>query len=522
MTRDEPPMMPYEFWTSPRFRSAFEARDMGKILRLFRTAEDHHDQFGPDGISQDLLAIWLRTTQTQISLLENGKSVVDSMSKMIRWAETLSIPNDLLWFDLTTTNRVPVDPKLDDEQGTPRRVGLAVARKAAGLSQEQLAERLHVDRSTIMRWESGQHVPQPYLWPKLAKVLEISRDRLAELLNKPAGPESGPIAEQSDRGYVNRRGFLGTSAGALLGFSAAMHPRLRFSVGESDIRYLLDRTARLRRLDNYLGGRDTYQTYLSELTSTVEYFAHSSSTADIRARLLGVISEQAQLAGWAAFDAGMHAEATGHYRRSLDAAKEAGDAALAGNALAFLAYQDVSASSPNIELAEASFATAEKHATPKVRALLLERKALTYASAKDGYATEKALSDARTALNTETTRAEPDWVFWVDENEIDIMSGRCWTELGQPSRAISVLDKALAKFDSTQARDKSLYSASLAHALIDNNEIERAAAVTIECIQLAEGVASVRPGMHIGSVVHRLRMHRALPRVAEVFEMAQN
>ncbi|MGH3620966.1 MAG: helix-turn-helix domain-containing protein, partial [Sciscionella sp.] len=63
---------------------------------------------------------------------------------------------------------------------------LMTARKAAGLTQEDLAAALRVERSTVVRWEAGQHAPQSYLWPKLAKVLGISRGELGTLLSPPA------------------------------------------------------------------------------------------------------------------------------------------------------------------------------------------------------------------------------------------------------------------------------------------------------------------------------------------------
>jgi DNA-binding transcriptional regulator YiaG len=40
-----------------------------------------------------------------------------------------------------------------------KRLGLVAARKAAGLSQERLAEQLDVERSTVQRWEAGQSTP---------------------------------------------------------------------------------------------------------------------------------------------------------------------------------------------------------------------------------------------------------------------------------------------------------------------------------------------------------------------------
>ncbi|SEF24729.1 Helix-turn-helix [Amycolatopsis pretoriensis] len=43
-----------------------------------------------------------------------------------------------------------------------RREELVSARKAAGLTQEKLAEVMCVDRSTVIRWEAGEYAPLPY------------------------------------------------------------------------------------------------------------------------------------------------------------------------------------------------------------------------------------------------------------------------------------------------------------------------------------------------------------------------
>ncbi len=63
-----------------------------------------------------------------------------------------------------------------------RRSGFARARKLVGYTQESLAAALHVDRSTVVRWEAGRSEPWPYLWPRLAKVLGVSRGELNRLL----------------------------------------------------------------------------------------------------------------------------------------------------------------------------------------------------------------------------------------------------------------------------------------------------------------------------------------------------
>jgi transcriptional regulator with XRE-family HTH domain len=63
-----------------------------------------------------------------------------------------------------------------------KRQRLAQQRRAAGLTQEQLAELLGVERSTITRWESAETEPQPWQRPKLARALGVSLAELEELL----------------------------------------------------------------------------------------------------------------------------------------------------------------------------------------------------------------------------------------------------------------------------------------------------------------------------------------------------
>ncbi|MGH3672533.1 MAG: helix-turn-helix domain-containing protein, partial [Pseudonocardiaceae bacterium] len=67
--------------------------------------------------------------------------------------------------------------------GRHHRPELTRARKAAGFSQERLAEVLRVDRSTVTRWECAETEPQPWLRPKLARALGLRPQQLEELLN---------------------------------------------------------------------------------------------------------------------------------------------------------------------------------------------------------------------------------------------------------------------------------------------------------------------------------------------------
>lgn len=57
-------------------------------------------------------------------------------------------------------------------------------RKQKNLSQEQLADLLHVSRQTISRWETSQTTPDLSSLEKLCELYEMSYDEL--LLNKKA------------------------------------------------------------------------------------------------------------------------------------------------------------------------------------------------------------------------------------------------------------------------------------------------------------------------------------------------
>jgi len=55
---------------------------------------------------------------------------------------------------------------------------IAAARKAAGLTQEQLGERVGVTRQAVSKWESGQTIPDALTAAKLCESLHISADYL--------------------------------------------------------------------------------------------------------------------------------------------------------------------------------------------------------------------------------------------------------------------------------------------------------------------------------------------------------
>lgn len=93
---------------------------------------------------------------------------------------------------------------------THRRLRLARRRKSLGFTQEGLAAELRVERSTVVRWERGDQVPQPWVRLKLATALQLSPEQLDDLLVEPdnvaVGTHTQPEPAETDD--MNRRELL--------------------------------------------------------------------------------------------------------------------------------------------------------------------------------------------------------------------------------------------------------------------------------------------------------------------------
>ena len=103
---------------------------------------------------------------------------------------------------------------------------LKTLRRARGLSQEELAGRLHVTRQTISKWENALSVPDAELLLRLAEELEVPVSRL---LGGPVETEEAPDQVAARLAELNRllaernrrsRRIWRAVAGVLIGLAA--------------------------------------------------------------------------------------------------------------------------------------------------------------------------------------------------------------------------------------------------------------------------------------------------------------
>jgi transcriptional regulator with XRE-family HTH domain len=193
-----------------------------------------------------------------------------------------------------------------------RRKRLAQRRKAVGFSQEGLAERLGVDRSTVVRWEAGETEPQPWLRPKLARVLEVSIEQLDALLGEAGEPDA--LADERLSHALKHPGSVDLVTIA----------RLRERVQDLDVRYdKAPSTSLLADAGQCLG--------------RVTFLRTHGSTSRVRRELYAVEAEAATLMGQLVWDASQrrdHATARAYFSQAIEAAQQLGDPTAEG--LAFL------------------------------------------------------------------------------------------------------------------------------------------------------------------------------------------
>jgi transcriptional regulator with XRE-family HTH domain len=389
-----------------------------------------------------------------------------------------------------------------------------LAREEAGISYQKIAAECGIKAERVGALARGRGRVESY--DKITTIADALR-----VPGHMVGLAPRPWETAADTVPLHRRDVLQTAVGLAATLPDVLAPTRSRQIGTTTVARLRERTSRLRHLDEILGGGDTFKVYVSEYQATKRALRDDSYGESVGHELLALAAEQAQQAGWAAFDAGRERDATALYRESKSAAEESGAADLARNALAYLAYQaapvDPRAAA---DIATYSCDTITDRTPATVRALLWERCAWARAVAEDAPGTEAALAAARAALTADdASDPQPGWSAWVDQVELDIMAGRCWTQLRRPLRAVPLLLRGLSQFDNDHARDMALYSTWLAEAYMTAGEVEEAARVVGRAAELADGVASSRPRQRIAQVVSALAVeHSAVPAVAELIE----
>ncbi|GAA3857329.1 hypothetical protein [Amycolatopsis tucumanensis] len=181
----------------------------------------------------------------------------------------------------------------------------------------------------------------------------------------------------------------------------------------------------LRHLDDVIGGGDLIPLVRHELTEAERVVNDSSYSDDTGRRPLTVVGEQAQLAPWVASDARQSTEAEQVYLSGVSAAQDAGNRALAGQLLSSMSYQMANVGDPPMPLYSPAPPSRATTGPPRLCARSCSNGSHGQAPARATPTAPRALDAVGDADEARAPGdAEPEWVYWLDRKEIDVMSGR--------------------------------------------------------------------------------------------------
>ena len=425
-------------------------------------------------------------------------------------------------------------------------------RRLRGLTQEELADRANVSRDLVAKLEQGRRQSARLSsLASFARALDVELSALLEravpVLEIEDSEADGPVAlrnartasgtvdrdmpelslalggcEPHDAASVIERLVGGDAVLSLAGVARLVHewlvvdpPQLAETragrrIGNGLVDRVERRVEQLRYIDDFVGGRDLHDLVARELRVTIGLLKSAAYTDELGRRLLIAVGELCQLAGWVASDAGLRLAAQRYYLAAMRAADAGGDRPLAAQAISSLAYQAASGDDARtaVVLARSAYEGARGTATATTQALLLERVAWAHARGGELTQTERALDAVDRAFEDRRAEEDPPWVYWLDRDEIDVMAGRCYTELRRPAAAVPLLSGVLERYGDSRAREAALYTSWLAESHLQAGEIDRAGAAALRVIEFGDRVNSARSDERLAYLRHALGPHR--------------
>ncbi len=366
-----------------------------------------------------------------------------------------------------------------------KRISFVQRRKAAGFTQESLAEFLGVERSTVGRWESAETEPQAHIRPKLARALRAGRDELQALLDDITVTDTKP----SDRMTY----ALENPASADLVVVAYLHERLR----------QLDESYDQESSTSLLGTA-------GQLHGQVRYLRENAGNPRVRRALYEIEADSATFLGQLTWDVSQrrdHAAPLGYFEEAVTAARHARDPSTESYAtlrMSFVALYGQKNAARGVTLAEQA-AEVAKVVSPSLTGLSLLHVA-------EGHAMGGALKECEDALKkaeAQFDRVHPDDLAapYYTVNEFNRLAGSCYLALDLPERAEPILrrtSRALAAKKKSQA----IALGNLTLALIRQGKLDEGAATmhrTIDAVELTRGGGGLNLAFSAGRELRQWR-----------------
>ncbi|MFK0168316.1 hypothetical protein ACIQU5_05895 [Streptomyces sp. NPDC090306] len=342
--------------------------------------------------------------------------------------------------------------------------------------------------------------------------------------------ESHENNEESD---VLRRAFMtgggATVAAVSLGplglapdAAAADRPVLR--AGSSEASALEEAVRRIRLLDDRHGADGLYRRAAQPLRAAYALLDAGTARQATADRLHAGTGELAVSVGWLAHDSGRFDDARSHYGEALATARMTGDQALEAHAFCNTAFLARDAGRPReaVRAAQAAQRVARPLGSARLMSLLALREAGGWAGLADRPGCERALVRAQALFARGRSDADPEWMSFYGEAELEGLEAQCWSALGDWPRAARHARRAVRLQDPHFTRNIALYTAELADDLARGGRPDEAAAAGTRVLDLLDLVQSSRIQTMLAGTARVLLPHRRSPEVGAFLERHTN
>ncbi|WP_042367497.1 hypothetical protein [Streptacidiphilus neutrinimicus] len=347
----------------------------------------------------------------------------------------------------------------------------------------------------------------------LAVVTALSWDTPAQAQSSPAARAVRGAPSEAVAGSAALPG-----SGAVL--DPGMLPPSNARVGLREVREVESAVRQIRLLDDVHGADTLFERAGHTLRTAYQLLNCGTYTARVEQRLQASAGELAISVGWLAHDSGRLAEARSLYAEALATARMAGDAALEAHAFCNTAFLARDAGRPReaVRAAQAARSAAAGLGSARLQSLLALREAGGWALLRDRASCVKALGESRTAFEQGPSDADPEWMSFFNEAELAGLTAQCWAALGEFESAAHWAEQAIALQPTHFVRNRTLYTAELAHDQLGRGAVVDAAVTGMSAVALLAQVRSTRIRGMVSATAERMRQHEKVPEVSDFLE----
>ncbi|MGW3102448.1 hypothetical protein [Streptomyces sp. NPDC001100] len=332
--------------------------------------------------------------------------------------------------------------------------------------------------------------------------------------------------EESDvlRRAFMRGGTVTVAAGTLgplgLTLDAVAAERSVRRPGTSEAGALEEAVRRIRLLDDRHGADGLYRRAAAPLRAAYALLDAGTTRQSVAERLHSGAGELAISVGWLAHDSGRFDDARSHYAEALATARMTGDAGLEAHAFCNTAFLARDAGRPReaVRAAQAAQRVARPLGSARLMSLLALREAGGWAGLADRTGCEQALARAQALYERGHSDADPEWMSFYGEAELEGLEAQCWSTLGDWPRASRHARRAARLQDPHFTRNIALYTTELADDLARGGRPDEAATAGMRVLDLLDLVQSSRIQTMLAGTARVLLPHRRASGVSTFLE----